>query len=278
VNKKKLVLVVDNDPRVVRFIRVNLESEGYRVRAADDADTAEKVMEREMPDMILFDLELADTDGVQFIQKMRSSSAAPIIAMSGKKGENKVVNALKEGADDFVTKPFNMPELLARIEAVLRRSGAVAAGQKPEPMKLGELTIDLALRNASMGNRELDLTLTEYKLLAALASNTGRVMHHKELLTSVWGAGYSDEWEYLRTYVSRLRRKLEADPSHPKYIVSRPGFGYVLRVPDASALAGEPQVEQPLTGTTVTSDIHGRLTAGQENAGMPRQAPGSSSV
>ncbi len=266
-NKKKLVLVVEDDARLVRFIRVNLEKEGYRVRSAESAGTAERVMERETPDIVLLDLALAGANGTEFVGKYRTSFNTPIIMLSSKADEGKVVNALKDGADDFVVKPFNMPEMVARIEAVLRRSKGAAAREGPAPLKLGDLTIDLALRTAKVGDTELDLTLTEYKLLAALAGNTGRVMYHKELLSNVWGAGYADEWEYLRTYVSRLRRKIEPDPSHPRYIVSRPGFGYVLRHPDAVP-PGEEQAQQ-MRGTGVIATPVGQLMPGPRAVDRP---------
>ncbi len=236
-SKKTTVLVVDDDVRLLRFVRANLESVGYKVLLAEDAETATGVVEKEMPDLIILDVMLPGIGGFEFARRIREFSAVPILMLTAKAEEADVVAGLRVGADDYMTKPFGVQELLARAEAILRRSGTpegnVTAGQ--DGIRVGELSIDFLRRRVSVRGSEVELTLTEYKLLSELASNAGKVMLHSELLSKVWGPEYRNEWEYLRAYIRRLRRKLEKDPAQPQYILSRPGFGYVLAKPVAEA-------------------------------------------
>lgn len=232
-SKKTSVLVIDDDVRLLRFVRANLESVGYKVLLAEDAETGIGLVEKEMPDLIILDVMLPGLSGFELARRIREFSAVPILMLTAKAEEADVVAGLKVGADDYMTKPFGVQELLARVEAVLRRSGTPEGNTAPgqDGIKVGELSIDFLRRRVSVKGTEVELTLTEYKLLSELASNAGKVMLHSELLSKVWGPEYRNEWEYLRAYIRRLRRKLEQDPAHPQYILSRPGFGYVLAKP-----------------------------------------------
>ncbi|MBI2859767.1 MAG: response regulator transcription factor [Chloroflexi bacterium] len=232
-SKKTTVLVIDDDVRLLRFVRANLESVGYKVLMAEDAETGIGLVEKEMPDLIILDVMLPGLSGFELARRIREFSAVPILMLTAKAEEADVVAGLKVGADDYMTKPFGVQELLARVEAVLRRSGTPEGNTAPgqDGIKVGELSIDFLRRRVSVKGTEVELTLTEYKLLSELASNAGKVMLHSELLSKVWGPEYRNEWEYLRAYIRRLRRKLEQDPAHPQYILSRPGFGYVLAKP-----------------------------------------------
>jgi len=230
------VLVVDDDVRLLRFVRANLETVGYKVLLSEDAETAIGVVEKDMPDLIILDIMLPEMGGLELARRMREFSAVPILMLTAKAEEADIVAGLRGGADDYMTKPFGVQELLARVEAILRRTGnseGRATGQ--DVVKLGDLSIDFLRRRVVVRGDEVELTLTEYKLLSELATNAGKVMLHGELLSKVWGPEYSNEWEYLRAYVRRLRRKIEKDPAHPQHILSRPGFGYILVKPAGKA-------------------------------------------
>ncbi|HLC23761.1 MAG TPA: response regulator transcription factor [Dehalococcoidia bacterium] len=234
--KKTTVLVVDDDVRLLRFVRANLETVGYKVLLSEDAETAIGVVEKDMPDLIILDIMLPEMGGLELARRMREFSAVPILMLTAKAEEADIVAGLRGGADDYMTKPFGVQELLARVEAILRRTGnseGRATGQ--DVVKLGDLSIDFLRRRVVVRGDEVELTLTEYKLLSELATNAGKVMLHGELLSKVWGPEYSNEWEYLRAYVRRLRRKIEKDPAHPEHILSRPGFGYILVKPAGKA-------------------------------------------
>lgn len=228
--KKTTILVVDDDVRLLRFVRANLESVGYKVLLSEDAESAISLVEKEMPELIVLDIMLPGMPGFEFARRIREFSQVPILMLTAKSEEADVVTGLRVGADDYMTKPFGVQELLARVEAVLRRTKGpeTAALAGHEGLNVGDLSIDFLRRCVMVGGAEVELTLTEYKLLSELASNAGKVMLHGELLSKVWGPEYRNEWEYLRAYVRRLRRKLEKDPAHPQYILSRPGFGYLL--------------------------------------------------
>jgi len=230
------VLVVDDDVRLLRFVRANLETVGYKVLLSEDAETAIGVVEKEMPDLIILDIMLPQMGGLELARRMREFSAVPILMLTAKAEEADIVAGLRVGADDYITKPFGVQELLARVEAILRRTGnseGRATGQ--DVVKLGDLSIDFLRRRVVVRGDEVELTLTEYKLLSELATNAGKVMLHEELLSKVWGPEYRNEWEYLRAYVRRLRRKIENDPARPQHILSRPGFGYILAKPAGEA-------------------------------------------
>ncbi|MFH1015467.1 MAG: response regulator transcription factor [Chloroflexota bacterium] len=227
------ILVVDDDPQLVRLVRANLESVGYKILVAMDAPSALECIDMKMPDLILLDIMLPGTDGFDLCQRIREFSTAPIIMLTAKVEDADKVKGLKLGADDYVTKPFSVQELLARVEAVLRRSKSAAEIKTPPVFTCGDVTVDLMRHRVTVRGQEVALTLTEYKLLALLASNAGRVMLHRELLTRVWGPEYQDELEYLRAYIRHLRQKIEADPHQPRYLLSRPGIGYVFAVPES---------------------------------------------
>ncbi len=226
-SKKFSVLLVDDDPQVIRLVRANLEPE-YRVLSAADGPSALGTLEQELPDLIVLDIMLPGMDGYALCQRIREVSAVPIIMLTAKVEDVDKVKGLKLGADDYVTKPFNVQELLARIEAVLRRAGSSSEINSPRVFTRDEVTVDFLRRRVTVAGKEVPLTLTEYKLLLELVTNAGRIMMHRELLTRVWGLEYQDESEYLRAYIRHLRQKIEPDPHQPKYILSKPGIGYMF--------------------------------------------------
>ena len=226
--KKISILLVDDDPQLVRLVRTNLESVGYKVLTAMDTQSALELVDREMPDMILLDIMLPGIGGYELCQRIREFSDVPIIMLTAKVEDMDKVRGLKLGADDYITKPFNVQELLARIEAVLRRTRSSEEANAPRSFSCGDISVDFVQRRVTRHGQEVSLTLTEYKLLSQLVSNAGRVMLHRELLTRVWGAEYQDELEYLRAYIRHLRQKIEENPHQPKYILSKPGIGYIF--------------------------------------------------
>ncbi len=226
--KKTSILLVDDDPQLIRLVRANLEPVGYRVLIAMDARSALELIDMEMPDIIVLDIMLPEIDGYALCQRIREFSAIPIIMLTAKVEDTDKVRGLKLGADDYITKPFNVQELLARIEAVLRRTQSSKEVNGPRTFACGDVSVDFVRRRVMVRGQEVTLTLTEYRLLSQLASNAGRVMLHRELLTKVWGPEYQDELEYLRAYIRHLRQKIEEDPHQPKYILSRPRIGYMF--------------------------------------------------
>ncbi len=228
--KNASILVVDDDVRLLRFVRANLESVDYKVLVAEDGVQALAVMEKEMPDLAILDIMVPGIDGFELCRRIREFSAMPVIMLTAKAEESDKIRAFKLGADDYLTKPFSAPELLARVEAVLRRARLPQDSKSPV-LTIGELGIDFVKRRVTMAGKDIDLTPTEYKLLQQLASNAGKVMLHEDLLTKVWGVEYRDELDYLRAYVRRLRHKIESDPTDPKYLIAKPGVGYVIVAP-----------------------------------------------
>jgi two-component system, OmpR family, KDP operon response regulator KdpE len=223
------VLVVEDEPKLARLVRSLLQADGYDVVAATTGEDALDMVNVVDPDLILLDLLLpGKVDGYEVCRLIRASSRVPVIMLTAKAQESDKVRGLDLGADDYITKPFSSQELLARVRAVLRRSRLHDEPVPSEVVETGSLSIDLGRRRVSVAGKEVELTPTEYNLLAELARNAGRVMLHEELLSRVWGPEYRDETEYLRAYIRYLRRKLEEDPSHPQYILSRPGIGYYL--------------------------------------------------
>ena len=229
--KKTSILLVDDDPQLIRLVRANLESVGYRVRVAMEASPALELVDMEMPDMIILDIMLPGIDGYELCQRIREFSDIPIIMLTAKVEDVDKVRGLKLGADDYLTKPFNAQELLARVEAVLRRAKSSEEVKAPPTFTCGDISVDFVQRRVTVRGQEVALTLTEYKLLCQLVDNAGRVMLHRELLTRVWGAEYQDELEYLRAYIRHLRQKIEKDSHQPKYILSKPGIGYMFVCP-----------------------------------------------
>jgi two-component system KDP operon response regulator KdpE len=218
------VLVVDDEPQIRRALRTSLEAHGYEVTAVGTGEEGVVRAAEMSPDLVLLDLGLPDVDGAEVIQRIRAFSEVPIIVVSVREGQHDKVAALDAGADDFVTKPFGMEELLARSRAALRRRGS----EEPTPsvLRFGDLTVDLARRLVTRGGETVHLTPTEYGLLEVLVTNPGKLLTHGWLLRKVWGQGYGTETTYLRTYVRALRRKLGDDASAPGLITTEPGVGY----------------------------------------------------
>jgi two-component system, OmpR family, KDP operon response regulator KdpE len=217
-----LVLVVDDEPQILRALQTNLRGAGYDVAIAATAREALAAAAMRPPDAVILDLVLPDRSGVEVARELRSWSAAPILVLSVVGDESEKVAALDAGADDYVTKPFGIDELLARLRALLRR-----AGPSTEPvLEVGELVIDLDKRLVTVDGRRVQLTPNEFDLLRVLAQNEGKLMTHPTLLREVWGPAYGTESHYLHVYVSQLRRKLEDDPSRPRYLLTEPGAGY----------------------------------------------------
>ncbi len=220
------ILVVDDEQAVRRFLKVALSSQGYTVLESVNGQTGIASVTTEKPDAVILDLGLPDIDGVDVTRLLRRWTPVPIIILSVRGSENDKIAALDAGADDYVTKPFGMGELLARLRAALRRSASTAA----EPVfTSGELQVDLERRLVTVAEREAQLTPTEYELLRVLVANAGKVLTHRHLLREVWGAEFGDELHLLHVNISNLRRKIEPDPSRPRFIVTEPGVGYRLR-------------------------------------------------
>jgi two-component system KDP operon response regulator KdpE len=237
---KEKILVVEDEARILRFIRSNLESQGYKVLTALDGESALTAAEMNDPDLILLDLMLPRLDGFEVCRRMREFSTVPIIILTAKGEEADKVKGLELGADDYLTKPFGVPELLARIKAVLRRT-RVPPSQKLEPVfNLGGFSVNFAQRRVVANAKDVKLSPTEYKLLYELVTNAGRVVLHQDLLARVWGREYRDETEYLRVYIRYLRQKIEEDPSHPKLILTEPGVGYRFTAPAEPTLVPVP--------------------------------------
>ncbi len=227
------ILVVDDEPRLVRLVRGVLEAVGYQVITAANGEAALELMVMEQPDLILLDILLPeDMDGYEVCRRVREFSDVPIIMLTAKARESDKLTGFDVGADDYLTKPFSSKELIARVKAVLRRSKFPEEVQSTAVFVCGELSINFAQRRVFVRGQEVALTATEYALLRELALNVNCVVLHEELLTSVWGPEYRDDIDYLRAYIRYLRRKIEDEPSRPKYIRNKPGVGYMLACPD----------------------------------------------
>lgn len=222
------ILVIDDEPQILRAMRTILTEKQFRVSTASRGEEGLTLAAANEPDLVILDLGLPDMDGVQVCARLREWTQVPIIILSVRDSERDKVAALDQGADDYLTKPFGIEELLARVRVGLRHSARAQAGQgaQSKVVKAGPLTIDLVWHIVKRGEEEVKLTGTEYKLLAYLASNHGRVLTHQSILTHVWGPADADHTEYLRVYMRQLRKKLEADPERPQYILTEPGIGY----------------------------------------------------
>jgi len=221
-----LVLVVEDEVQVRRFLRAALGSHGYRVLEADTVREAEQLATSHVPDVYLLDLALPDGDGIDLARRLREWTKAPIVVVSARGREEDKVNALDAGADDYLTKPFGVNELLARLRVALRHA---RAGPDASPvLEAGPLRIDLARREVTVEGREVRLTPTEYKLLALLARHAGKVLTHRQILREVWGPN-ATEAHWVRVHMAELRKKIEVDPARPRLVVTEPGVGYRLR-------------------------------------------------
>ncbi|MEU7281729.1 response regulator [Streptomyces sp. NPDC045431] len=220
------VLVVDDEPQIVRALVINLKARRYEVDAAPDGATALDLAVARHPDVVVLDLGLPDMDGVDVIRGLRGWTRVPILVLSARHTSEEKVEALDAGADDYVTKPFGMDELLARLRAAIRRAEPVSAHGDVVVVRTEGFTIDLAAKKVNRDGRDVRLTPTEWHLLEVLVRNAGRLVGQKQLLQEVWGPSYGTETNYLRVYMAQLRRKLEADPSHPRHFITEPGMGY----------------------------------------------------
>jgi two-component system KDP operon response regulator KdpE len=223
------VLVVDDEPQILRALRINLRVREYEVHMASTGAEALEVASRFPPDLVILDLGLPDLDGVEVIQGLRGWTKAPIIVLSGRADSTDKVEALDAGADDYITKPFGVEELLARMRAAARRVGA---GEDLPRVTLGDLVVDLAAKRVISGTGDdIRLTPTEWHLLEVLLRNPGKLLSRNQLLTEVWGPGYADATGNLRLYMAQLRRKLEPDPARPRWLITEPGMGYRYQPP-----------------------------------------------
>lgn len=222
------VLLVDDDPVILKFVGANLKARNFDVTTAEDGESALKAMEQTLPDLVILDIMMPGMDGVEVCRRIREWSRVPVIMLTAKNELNDKVTLLNLGADDYITKPFGIEELLARVRAVLRRKSGTNV---PDAVIFvsDELQINFAERLVTVDGKAINLSPTEYDLLRELAQNVGKVLTHQMLLSRVWGAEYGNETEYLRVYVGRLRSKIEVDPKKPKHIMTKTGIGYHLQ-------------------------------------------------
>ncbi|MDA8222054.1 response regulator [Desulfosporosinus sp.] len=224
-NKGQRILIVDDDTQIRRFLRVALTSHGYVVKDAKTGREGLEAVAMFSPDLVVLDIGLPDIDGLDVVRQFREWTKVPIIILSVKEQEGDKIMALDLGADDYVTKPFGMGELLARIRAAMRHT----MGVEEQPiLHFEDLTLDLVHRRVTRDDHEIKLTLTEYEIIRNLEINAGKVITHSYLLRTVWGPSYEKEVQYLRVYIGQIRRKLERDPSRPRHIITEPGVGYRL--------------------------------------------------
>jgi two-component system KDP operon response regulator KdpE len=218
------IVVVDDEPQIRRALRTSLEGHGYEVQTAGNGEEAVQTIAETRPDLVFLDLGLPDIDGTEVIRRVRAFSEVPVIVISVREAQADKVAALDAGADDYVSKPFGMEELLARARAALRRAGALDS--TPPVLRFGDLEVDLGRRRVRRAGAQVHLTPTEYDLLEAMVTNPGKLLTHTWLLQKVWGHGYGDESHYLRVYVRQLRAKLDDDATSPRLIATEPGMGY----------------------------------------------------
>jgi len=221
------VLVVDDEPGIVRALRTNLAGHGFKVETAETGAAALASCRLRKPDLIILDLGLPDMDGTEVIRALRAESSVPILVLSVRGAERDKVAALDLGADDYLTKPFGVDELLARVRVSLRHAAGPASGAEPV-FRSGELEVDLEHRRIRVGGDEVHLTPTEFDLLKAFVAHPDRVLTDRMLLQAVWGPEYGDEAHYLHVYIARLRKKIEPDPQRPRCLITEPGVGYRL--------------------------------------------------
>jgi two-component system, OmpR family, KDP operon response regulator KdpE len=224
------VLVVDDEPQIVRALRINLSARGYQVLTAHDGASALRAAAETKPDVVVLDLGLPDLDGTDVIAGLRGWTTVPILVLSARTDSSDKVEALDAGADDYVTKPFGMDELLARLRAAVRRSASSSAEGEEAVVETASFTVDLAAKKVHRNGQEVHLTPTEWGVLEVLVRNRGRLVAQKQLLQDVWGPQYATESHYLRVYLAQLRRKLEPEPSRPRHLLTEPGMGYRFEV------------------------------------------------
>lgn len=223
-SEHRRILVVDDEPQITRVLRTSLSSQGYDIRVANDGETALEIMKDWAPDLVITDLSMPNMDGLELCRRLRPSTQVPIIVLSVRGEERTKVQALDAGADDYVTKPFGIEELLARVRANLRR--APAGEGELSRIEIGDFRIDLAAHKVAVRRQEVHLTPKEFDLLVFLARHSGKVVTHRALLSAIWGGQSAEQVEYLRVFVGQLRKKLEPEASSPRYIVTEPWVGY----------------------------------------------------
>lgn len=225
-----LILVIEDEPQMLRFLRASLSTHGYRLAETTTAAEGLAQAAARNPDVILLDLGLPDLDGVEVTRRLREWTRTPIIVLSARGQDEDKIHALDAGADDYLTKPFSVGELLARIRVALRHVAEATAGGHEPIFAVGDLRVDLGRREVFVGEKDVHLTPTEYKLLATLVKFAGKVVTHRQLLREVWGPPYVEHTQYLRVFMGQLRQKLEPDPAKPRYLINEPGVGYRLKV------------------------------------------------
>jgi two-component system KDP operon response regulator KdpE len=224
-----LVLLVEDEPQMRRFLRAALAPRGFRLLEAESAAAGELAAASHNPDLVLLDLGLPDRDGIELAKTLRAFTQAPILVLSARGREADKVEALDAGADDYLTKPFGVPELLARMRVALRHAARAAGEPTASVLEVGALRIDLARHEVALAGLEVRLTPIEWKLLALLAKHAGRVVTHRQILREVWGSGAGHQTHTVRVHMAALRRKLEPDPTRPRLLVTEPAVGYRLR-------------------------------------------------
>jgi two-component system KDP operon response regulator KdpE len=227
-NPGPVIIVVEDEPDIRRFLRASLLSNGYRLVEAATGREGLAAAETRQPDLIILDLGLPDMDGLEVIRRLREWTVVPVIVLSAKGQETTKVAALDAGADDYIAKPFGVSELLARMRVSLRHAARSSQGEPTPVFTTGELQIDLAQRRVRVKGKDVHLTPIEYRLLTTLAKHAGKVLTRNQLLTEVWGRPYADQAHYLHVHMAQLRRKVENDPTRPRYLLTEPGVGYRL--------------------------------------------------
>jgi len=225
-NETAKILVVDDEPQLTRVLRTGLKSRGYDVRVAADGLSGFEAFTDWHPNLVITDLAMPNMDGLELCRRLRAQSQVPIIVLSAKGEEKTKIEALDLGADDFVTKPFGIDELLARVRASLRRATTVEDPEQATVLEAGDFTIDLPSRSVRVGDREVHLTPKEFDLLTYFMNHAGKVLTHRTLLAAIWGGNYVEQTEYLRVFVGNLRKKLENSSTGPRYILTEPWIGY----------------------------------------------------
>jgi two-component system KDP operon response regulator KdpE len=228
--KKRVAVVIEDDAQIRRFLKVTLEENGFKYLEADTAKKGLIQCETQMPDLIILDLGLPDLDGLEVIEQVREWTQVPIVVLSARGQEKDKVAALDSGADDYLTKPFGVDELMARIRVTLRRSAKTDDGQGETVFSHKGLEVDLEKRIVTVSGKEVHLTPIEYRLLATLVKHAGKVLTHRQLLVEVWGPNAQFEHQYVRVYMNQLRHKLEPEPARPRYLVTETGVGYRLKI------------------------------------------------
>jgi len=229
---KARILVVDDEPRYIRAVQANLEARGYEVLSAQNGQTAIELARRKEPDLILLDIRMPGLNGYEVCERIREFSSVPIIMLTALSDDVNKVRGLDTGADDYVTKPFSIAELIARVRAALRRAALSKQTEHDSVFRAGDLLIDFSLRRVFVGDQEVSLTPTEYRLLCELARQAGRVLMPDYLLKQVWGIEHAQDTRLVWQVIHRLRRKIECDPQNPRYVQTRAGMGYILQIPE----------------------------------------------